>query len=318
MDTRLQISSGVIRMSLDQCIAAWIDAKANRSESAKTKKAYSDTLYQFRSLLQSSGLDLDSDPAIVAPLAQGYAGYSVKKKRVTPATFNQRLAILSSFYTYAMRMDILISNPIDKVERRIAHTEDAAIHLKPDIVKDALASIDRSTIEGKRDYAILAVALETGRRVSEIASLTYGDIQKQGKTAKIIFKRCKGNKQMTDTLPISITNILFEYLYAIYDSDLYRLSKDAPVWVAFSDRCKGKAITPRTIQRICEKYLGTSKAHVTRHTWAVQMSKNGASLQQIQKGLGHTNLATTSRYMDEQLGYENPYAESLADVWGIK
>jgi site-specific recombinase XerD len=57
--------------------------------------------------------------------------------------------------------------------------------------------------------------------------------------------------------------------------------------------------------------------HATRHTWALTMHDKGATLQQIGKGLGYSNLKTTSDYLEEQPGYENPFAEQLAEEFGI-
>src|ERR1700726_2576325 len=65
------------RMTIEQVIAAWLDAKSKRTDSGKTHRAYTDTINQFRAVLLAAGLDLDSEPAIVATLAQGYAGRSV-------------------------------------------------------------------------------------------------------------------------------------------------------------------------------------------------------------------------------------------------
>jgi site-specific recombinase XerD len=314
----------VVTPTLDQCIRLWLDAKFGKSKSEKTRKAYEDTLLSFKSELENVGVDLaglplppQSKQVDIAPLAQIFASHSQNKDGVTSSTYNQRLAILSSFYKYAKMMNVLTSNPIERVEKRKRVIEHAARPLRVENVQKGLTQIDRSTLKGKRDYAILAVLLETGRRVNEVALLTYGNIQKAGDCAEIIFKKCKGGKQMVDTIPAKTTKALFEYLYALHGKDLYTLSKDTPVWVSFSNRCSGQAISLQTIQRICDKYLGTSKAHATRHTWAVQMDKRGAPLRTIQKGLGHESIATTSHYMDDLKGYENPYAEDLEAVYGI-
>jgi hypothetical protein len=58
------------RMSLEQAISAWLDEK--RADSARTANAYEETLNDFRDTLRSAGFDLDSSPALVAPLAQGW------------------------------------------------------------------------------------------------------------------------------------------------------------------------------------------------------------------------------------------------------
>ena len=308
-------------MSLDQCIIAWLDEKHGSSGSDKTRQAYEDTLRSFRALLLDRQLDLDADPSAIFPLAQGWAGRTTSPRRISvaAATFNQRLAIISSFYEYAIRADVLHYNPIERVKRRKIGAKDAARHLTASQVKKGLQQIDRSTAEGLRDYALLSLALSTGRRSSELAGLRYKHLQRLGNRCHVTWPRCKGDKQMEDTLEEKTTLALYAYLQheQVYGNKLFTLSGDAPIWVSFSKQNSGQAIGTRTISNICEEYLGTSKVHATRHTWAVNMHKQGASLQEIGRGLGHRNLKTTSDYMDEQLGYENPYASKLEDAFGI-
>lgn len=307
------------RMTLDQCISAWLDAKKGHSGSAKTYTAYKNALLEFRLMLQNTNRDLDADASIIAPLAQGWASICKREGEiVSSATYNQRIAILSSFYRYAIKNEVLPHlNPIERVERHVVNNKSKAHAIAPSGVKSGLKKIDRSTLEGKRDYAILSIALATGRRISEISNLRYGHIQKQGETALVIFERCKGDKLMTDILEAKTTNALYEYLYALFGKDLYQAAKESPVWVSFSDRNKGEAISPRTLQRICEKHLGTSKMHATRHTCAVTMHEKGATLAEIGRQLGHSNLKTTSDYLQAHLNDTNKYASILEAEFGI-
>src|SRR5438876_895476 len=93
-------------MSLDQSILAWLAEK--RADSERTAQAYETTLTDFRDTLRSAGLDLDSEPALVAPLAQGWARHSKREgMTVTATTFNQRRSIVSSFYKYAIIYEVL-------------------------------------------------------------------------------------------------------------------------------------------------------------------------------------------------------------------
>jgi hypothetical protein len=91
--------------SLDHVIQIWIQEKANRTRSPETERAYTGRLEEFRTALWAAGLDLDSDPQLVAVAAQGWADHTDRTDDhrrpipVAPATYNQRLAILSSFYT---------------------------------------------------------------------------------------------------------------------------------------------------------------------------------------------------------------------------
>jgi site-specific recombinase XerD len=318
MSTEITIYQAPDRMTLDQAITAWLDEKHNRSESHKTEHAYHNTLHAFRDALQSAGLDLDSDPALIAPLAQGWAGHSARAGHiVTPSTYNQRLAIVSSFYEYAIRNDVLHYNPMERVKRRVVRSKNAARPIAGTRVKSGLSQIDRSTPEGLRDFALLSVALSTGRRVSEIAGLRYKHLRRDGNTCIVEFERCKGNKHFTNHLEAKTTQALYSYLETVYPGQLLALPGESPLWVSFSPRNRGAAISTRTLASICETYLGTSKFHATRHTWAVTMNKKGARLTDISKGLGHSNVKITSDYLDELTGYENVYASQLEEEFGI-
>src|SRR5262245_58893164 len=101
-------------ITLDQVIALWLDAKTKRTRSLETERAYAGRLREFRTLLQAAGLDLDSDPRAVAVLAQGWADQRSKGAQpIANATYNQRLAILSSFYAFARKKGYLqTENPI--------------------------------------------------------------------------------------------------------------------------------------------------------------------------------------------------------------
>lgn len=316
--TSLTLSTQSVVMSLEQCIAGWLHAKQGRSGSTKTLTAYRDNLEQFRTVLAASGLDLDGPPSVVAPLAQGWAASSRRAETVTPNTYNQRLASLSSFYQYAIRHEVLGANPITRVERRVVRKVYAARPLPGAAVKKGLAAIDQEELAGKRDKALLAVALATGRRGGELAGLRYGHLHKHDNgTCTVLWPRCKGNKQMVDELSEKTTAALYDYLLAAYGPELGSLPASAPVWLSLSPRNRRQAIGIKTVQRICDQRLGTPKSHALRHTWAVTMHRKGAKLADIGRGLGHSNLKTTSDYLEEQLGYTNAYAHDLEDEFGI-
>jgi site-specific recombinase XerD len=236
-------------------------------------------LNDFRDTLQAVGLDLDSEPALIAPLAQGWARSSKREGvTVTPTTFNQRRSIISSFYKYALIYEVLQYNPMERVKRQKPGKKDAAHHLASSTVAAGLAKIDRSTPEGLRDYALLSLALTTGRRASEIAGLRYKHLHRDGNTCVVDFDQCKGKKSFTNRLEAKTTNALYTYLESIYPGQLPTLSGDAPIWVSFSDRNKGQALGTRTLSNICEAYLGTSKFHAPRYTVAVTMHNKGAKI----------------------------------------
>lgn len=315
--TSLVVSSGEFRMTIDQCVIAWLHAKATRTDSEDTKKTYTFLIESFRKTLRQGGVDLDGEPHLIAMIAQGWAAHSPQKGKVAPSTFNHRLATISSFYIYAMKHEVLKENPIILIDRRPVEFKDYAQPLDKDQVQEELAKIDRRFLPGKRDYALLILAITTGRRSIELANLRMGDFQMAGSRVTVIWRRCKGGKQMSDILMPPVVAALKDYLSAVY-GDYTTLPDDIPIWLSFArNGSKGEAIGKPAISDICKRVFGTSKVHSLRHTFAISMEIAGAKLSDIGARLGHNNLATTSAYMQRMHASENPFAEKLVDLFGL-
>lgn len=316
--TALVISSGNdFRMNLDQCVLAWLHAKSTRTDSEDTKKTYTFLMDSFRSELEKYNADLDSDPHLIAVIVQGWAAYSSQKGKVAPATFNHRLAVISSFFRYAIKHEVLKENPINIAERRPVEARDYAMPIEFDELQKRLAKIDRRFLPGKRDYALLSVAVTTGRRSKELASMKMGDLQFTGSKITVTFPRCKNAKKMRDILAAHVSEVLIDYLKTLY-GDYKALPPETPIWLSFArNGSRGEPIGKPAISDICKKWLGTSKVHSTRHSFAINSEKAGASLSEIGARLGHSNLATTSVYMQRLHSAENPYADKLAEMFGI-
>gem|GEM_PF-6368232 len=116
--------------------------------------------------------------------------------------------------------------------------------------------IDRSTPCGHREYARLAVALQTGRQLSELAARSWSALQLRGDTLTIYEQRTTGGKHMPDALPRLTARALLEDLATIYRVRLQARPLDAPVWVSFSRRNSGEALTIQTSADISERHRG--------------------------------------------------------------
>lgn len=311
---------------LDLLILAWLKAKWARTKSTKTLQAYGDTLLNFRAKLKLTGLDLDNqdDNALVqiALAAQGFSLLSSRPGRqVAGSTQNQRLAILSSFYEFAIKQGAIKINPIKRAERAKVEQYAGARALPQEAVEQRLSSIDKNTRQGKRDYAVLALLLATGRRLSEVATLQLCNLRDEGDgQIRVFFERCKGNKKKDDLLPLSASRALLAWLKDYYGGsiNLGEHNDQRPVWISLSHHIHDKPLHPQSIADICQRHLGTSKVHVTRHTWTRAMIKAGAPLPVVQERLGHESLDTTGRYARSVIEIENPYADKVAANLGIK
>jgi integrase len=308
----------------DLAVFAWLDAKFHLSTSEKTRHAYTETIQQFRALLRTQGLDLESDASLVSVVAQAYAGQSRRGKQIAPATYNQRLAVLSSFYAYAHKQGAssplyLEHNPIERLDRAKVQAYAGAQPLAGDIVADALAAIDQAEQAGKRDYALLSLLLQTGRRAQEVADLRWANVHIHKGRATLTFTHAKGGDTMIDELPAGVTDALLRWLHSYYGRSLGKLAPESPLWVSLArDSSHGQALGYVSINAICKKHLGTSKVHATRHTFAHTMEQIGAPVSEIQARLGHKSLATTGRYLASLKRAENRHGEQLAALYGIE
>jgi integrase len=327
MSTDLIVSPGV--NPVDLAITAWLATKAKRSGSAKTQTAYAAGLAGFRARVRGQRLDLDGTTIAVdrpeLPASEARTALALiaqlwaDQGQPAPTTFNQRLAILSSFYTYANTQGLIaLDNPILRIERRRVDAYAGAQPLSYAVIQERLAALDTTSLVGARNRALLMVGLQCGRRRSELAGLRWGDVRISGGAVTLTWRHTKGGKTLYDTLPRGVANVLLEWLSLFYGAQLRMLPSDAPIWVSLSANDSwGQPLDTQSLGDICQRHLGTSKVHTLRHTFAKAMEDAGAKVSEIQKRLGHSSLATTGIYLQKLGSATNAHADDLATLFGF-
>jgi integrase len=305
--------------SLARAENEWLAAMAARSRSPHTASSYRDAFTRFRATLAADALLLDSDPARVAGVAQCWADQAWRSGAPTSAaTYNQRLAILSSYYRFASRRGYHAGpNPLERVERKRVREYAAARALSPAEVRTRLAAIDRSTLRGQRDHALLTIALYTGRRAAELAGLRWGDVERCGGQVLLVFRRTKGGTPLRDALPPDVSHVLMTYLERALPGNLAAPAADMPLWTHVGRAASRRALGYQGVAGIWARHLGTTRVHTTRHTFAQALEQAGAPLSEIQHRLGHANVATTSRYLTALRSADNPYGQQLSSLLGL-
>lgn len=314
-------------LTTDILIRAWLHEKLGRSGSVGTEKLYGRYMQELRSLLQGVGADLFSNPENVSVIIQGWAPKPIAvdgKTTLAPSTHNNRVAAISSFYEYAIRHGKCDRNPCDMVQRHSVQAFRGATPFSAAVVAAKLKEIDRTTLLGKRDYAMLAVSFTTGRRISAVAALSPSHIRQERLLGSpdtvrvtIDWPREKGGKQVRDTLSSAVAVVLVEYLDAL--AVAFPDMEIPTLWVSLArNGYKGSGLTSMGIRHIAEQRLGTTKFHALRHTFAAAMEANGATVSEIQHRLGHSSMATTGIYLSQLRSDNNPHADKLATSFGIE
>ena len=151
-----------------------------------------------------------------------------------------------------------------------------------------------------RNKAILWVLFSTGIRVSELVSLNWGDIEWDRKL--IYIRSGKGGKSRKVPVPQTVMDLLRRYRKVQYKTDPYAVFTS-----------KQGRITDTSVRRIV-KEAGTAVGlpwlhpHSARHWRAKNLLQQGVNLNVVQKILGHSNIKTTSLYL------EATYQEVVMDV----
>jgi site-specific recombinase XerD len=166
--------------------------------------------------------------------------------------------------------------------------------ISADHVRQLLASIDRRTAVGRRDYAVLLLLARLGLRASEVAFLELDDIDwKSGR----LYVRGKGAQRLELPLPTEVGQAIVAYLRhgrPLSTSRRVFLRAKAPL-CGFRSACGVGSIVRHSLQRAGIN-APTTGAHQFRHGLATEMLRQGASLSEIGELLGHRHPQTTKIY----------------------
>jgi integrase len=144
-------------------------------------------------------------PAGVTPVhVRAWAhGIGLSGREPSSATVGARIACLSSFYRFLIRMQAASSNPCDALKRP-KDVQSVARGLGADEVRRLLAVVP-DTVAVRRDRALLLTFVLTGRRRSEVIGLTAGDLSIEGETAFYSYRGKGGKEREEATRKLNLT-----------------------------------------------------------------------------------------------------------------
>jgi len=176
--------------------------------------------------------------------------------------------------------------------------------------RELLAVPDRSTLKGKRDYAILALLTGCALRRNELALLDVATIQQREGRWVLADLEGKGRRVRTVAIPIWVKHGIDAWRTAanIEEGRLLRAIRK-------SGKLEGETLSGWAVWAVVEqaaKQIGIERfgAHDLRRTCAKLCRKAGGDLEQIKFLLGHSSIQTTERY----LGSEQEIAVAVNDT----
>jgi integrase/recombinase XerC len=294
----------------DEVLMAFLAEKLRRSGSRRTVEGYSRMLFPLFGRLGKT------PDQVTAPDVLSWAhGIGVSGRVPSSATVGARIACLSSFYRFTIRMSILKSNPCDALERPKSVTAPAR-GLSADQIRQLLAVVP-DTIAGRRDRAILLTFVLTGRRRTEVLSLTAGDITFEGETAFYSY-RGKGGKRGRRQLPAPVFEAVTASLGDV-DLTLATMEPVASLWHrgTAGSRLSAAAFYGRFRRYLRMAGLPPTGLHILRHSAAKLRRDVGESVEAVSSFLDHSSLAVTTTYLRRLEGQADTAWREVAHAIGV-
>lgn len=254
-----------------------------------------------------SGLD-GSDGRDLARLAaadvSSFLARECPKRSVSGA--RDLVCALRSLLRY-LHLAGLITAPLVWAVPSVADLRDRTLPrgLQPTAVRRLLASCDRRTRVGRRDYAILLLLARLGLRAGEVAAITLDDIDWR---AGMLLVHGKGGREDALPLPTDVGEAIVSYLHRRPRCECRTLFLRVTAPRQGLNRCTVGWV----VRAACERAgLARVGAHRLRHTAATQMLRAGASLPEIGQVLRHREQKTTAIYAK----VDHAALRALARAW---
>ena len=297
----------------ERALYAFLAEKERRSGSRRTVESYSRMLRYFFGRLGKPPDAVTSRDV----LAYGH-GVGASGKEPSAATIGARIACVSSFYRFLIRMDLVPANPCDALERP-RNQQGVPRGLTAEELRRLLAVIPDTPV-GLRDRAIVLTLVLTGRRRAEALGLTAGDIE-PGEPAFYQY-RGKGGKSGHRELPRPAYVAIVRALFAA-GQDLATMEPTASIWPAVgAPGANGRGITSGTFYGNFRRYLGAAGlppagVHVLRHAAAKLRREAGESIEDVSRFLDHSSLGVTTTYLRQLEGQEDRSWSKIATAIGV-
>jgi len=235
-------------------------------------------------------------------------GYLISIANLSSSTISARTFILRHFFNYLHRKKITLFSgdqlfPVIFTNKR----ERILSFYSIEEIKRVISTVDRSSLYGKRDFAVILLAAELGIRSSDIIRLKLSDIHWERNTIEFIQHKTKVFNQLP---------LLENIKYALIDY-LKNSRPESNLDCIFIGIKNGKRpITNTCIHQIVSKYfekagIDISKRkhgpHAMRNSLASNMLQNNTPMYVIKEVLGHSNIDTTNMYLNIDI-------DSLRDI----
>ena len=259
---------------------------AERGLSPYTVRNYRSDLDDLLEWLQRRGV---GPLAINRGIFREYLG-DLADRRSARASVTRRVSTAHSFYRHLVREGALHRDPLEGVrpprrERRLPSL------VAEDQARQVMEAAGDDSPAGLRDRAILELLYGAGLRVSELANLDAGDLDRDDWSVRV---QGKGNKQRLALYGKAAADAIDRYL----EHGRPVLARNESSALFLNSRGGGR-LSVRAIELLVQRYAGSAGIegrvypHLLRHSFATHLLDGGADVRIVQELLGHESAGTT-------------------------
>lgn len=239
--------------------------------------------------------------------------------RNEPASINQKICAISTFFNFLVKNEIVDKNPCEKLDRPTIPEKDEIVFLTKEEFSSVLKHIDdtKSYKWKSRDRLIFSILGVTGIRISALLDMNMEDIDFSDHSFKVIEKE---NKHRKFIFPDSLYNCLLTWL-----KDRQRIieqygGEDKAVFISvYGKHCK--RLTKDGANYIIKKYsafLGKKiSAHKLRATMATNLLEEVGDIGLVSDLLGHKSPETTKRYARSSEKKKSEALQKMSSYMGV-
>jgi len=230
------------------------------------------------------------------------------------STVNRRISAIKSLVNYAAKIGKCSYSLTDIKSEKVKPYRDTS-GITPSAFKTMLAVPDRSTLIGRRDYALLRLLWDNALRRGEVASLNIGDLDLDGRRLWILGKG-RGSQKEVIALSVATAAALQDYLLARRETNTNK-----PLFCSLDPVTPGHRLTGTTIYNIVNETAAAAgitkrlSPHRIRHSSVTAaLEATGGDVRRVQKLSRHANLNTLMIYDDNRLSHQGEISDLLADL----
>ncbi|WP_286394887.1 tyrosine-type recombinase/integrase [Pseudanabaena mucicola] len=236
------------------------------------------------------------------------------KQGLKESTINRRLSALKSLVNFAAKLGKCTWN-LDDIQTETVQTYRDTTGIKPDGIRTMLLKIDRNTVKGKRDFAILRLLWDNALRRNEVVSVNIGDFDYEARSLQILSKG-HGSQKSLISLSMGTANAIQDWL-----SQAKTKNSDQPLFYSLDPVNHGHRLTGSAIYQIVNqlaKDSGITKKmspHRIRHSAiTAALDATNGNVRKVQKLSRHKKLDTLMLYDDNRTNMQGEVSSLLGDL----